>query len=133
MAELDVREWYSHYDIAVPDWRRRADDHLVHEFQFVAFLCRFGTVVGALDAARFLDAHVLPWVPDFCRQGLVHIRQPLYRASFELTLAVLEELRDRLEEETGLARAVASAPGRKGRRTPDEEDAPYLPGLAESW
>lgn len=129
---FEVREWYDHYDITVPNWRVRADDHLVHELQFVALLCRSGTQVGATDAARFLDQHVLPWVPEFCRQALLRIEQPLYRATFELTRATLEELRDALQEAIGLPPAVRLAAPPKATRTL-EEDAPYIPGLAESW
>lgn len=129
---FEVREWYEHYDISVPNWRVRADDHLVHELQFVAFLCRFGTLVGATDAARFLDEHVLSWAPEFFKQAQRHIRQPLYMATYRLTAAVLEELRDTLEEETGVPRTVRLAAPPKATRSL-EEDAPYIPGLAESW
>ncbi|PIE18283.1 MAG: hypothetical protein CSA65_05075 [Proteobacteria bacterium] len=130
---FDVREWYDHYDVTVPNWRVRADDHLVHELQFVSFLCAHGNGVAAADAANFLDQHVLPWLPEFCRQAAKRVEQPLYAALMALTLAVLDELRDMLAEITGIARNVRVAAPPKAHREADEEDVAYMPGLAESW
>ncbi|MBK5934285.1 TorA maturation chaperone TorD [Rhodovulum imhoffii] len=127
---FEVRDWYAHYDITVPNWRRRADDHLVHELQFVSFLCRQGTPVAVADAARFLDLHVLSWVPQFCVKGAGLMRQPLYRALARLTAAVLEDLRSLLEEMTGSARQVRALPD---PARPEPEENAYVPGLAESW
>jgi TorA maturation chaperone TorD len=39
---FEVRDWYAHYALQAPDWRKRADDHLVHELQFVASLLKLG-------------------------------------------------------------------------------------------
>lgn len=132
MPMFDVRDWYDHYDISVPDWRLRADDHLVHLLQFVAFLCRAGTKASAEDAARFLDAHILSWVPEFCRLAQPRVRQPIYACAISITPAVLDELRDALEQMTGIERDLRLAAPPKASRTL-EEDAPYMPGLAESW
>lgn len=129
---FDVREWYEHYDISVPDWRCRADDHLVHLLQFLGFLCRGATVTSAGDAARFMDAHVLSWVPEFCRQAQPHLRAPFYQGAVDLLVAVLEDLRDDLQDVTGVERIERLAAPPKSSRT-YEEDAPYMPGLAESW
>lgn len=133
MPMFDVREWYEHYDITVPNWRVRADDHLVHELQFVSFLCAHGNGVAAQDAASFLDYHVLPWLPEFCRQARKRTEQPLYAALMELTLAVLEELRTMLEGITGTTRHIRLAAPPKAQREADAEDVAYMPGLAESW
>lgn len=133
MPMFDVREWYDHYDVQVPNWRVRADDHLVHELQFVSFLCAHGNAVAATDAANFLDQHVLPWLPEFCRQAGKRVQYPFYAALMALTLAVLDELRDMLEEITGVARNVRLAAPPKAHREADEDDVAYMPGLAESW
>lgn len=130
---FDVREWYDHYDVQVPNWRVRADDHLVHELQFVSFLCAHGNVVAAQDAATFMDQHVLPWLPEFCRQAGKRVQQPLYAALMALTLAVLDELRDLLENITGVERNIRLAAPPKAQREADEQDVAYMPGLAESW
>ena len=128
---FEVREFYAHYDIVVPDWRLRSDDHLVHELQFVAFLIRRGERVAAADAALFLDQHLLPWLPAFCVRAGAFLRHPFYQALFALSLATLDELRDRLVAELDTPRAV--------RLLPDAEAVPpapteaYAPGLGESW
>ncbi len=127
---FDVRDWYAHYDITVPDWRVRADDHLVHELQFVSFLCRLENSVAAVDAGRFLDLHVLSWVPDFCTRAEERVQATLYAALMALTRSYLEELRTTLEMVTGQKR---SEPKRLVETVPPEEAAPYIPGTSESW
>jgi len=126
---FEVRDWYTHYDIAVPDWRTRSDDHLVHEMQFISFLCQHPSPVTATDAGRFMDIHVLPWVPEFCTRAEERVQAPLYAALMALTRAYLEELRSTLESVTGLPRDLYIRP--------DEhvapEETPYVPGIAESW
>ncbi len=133
MPMFDVRDWYEHYHVSVPNWRIRADDHLVHELQFVTHLCRLGGEVALADAGRFLDLHVLPWAPEFCRRAAERVREPLYRAVMQLTLAALEDLRQTLEEATGKPRQVREALPLDTQRTPDPEDVAYMPGVAESW
>lgn len=132
MPMFDVRDWYAHYDITVPNWRVRADDHLVHELQFLSFLLRRGHLVPAQDAARFMDLHVLPWVPVFLAEGRPRLREDLYRALFDLTGALLEELRDQLEELTGRAREARPGLPAAGQRMP-EDDTAFMPGVSESW
>jgi TorA maturation chaperone TorD len=132
MPMFDVRDWYAHYDITVPDWRVRADDHLVHELQFLSFLLRRGSLVSVQDAARFMDLHVLPWVPVFLAEGRPRLREDLYRALFDLTGALLEELRDQLEGLTGQAREARPGLPAVGQRVPEEETA-FMPGASESW
>lgn len=129
---FEVREFYGHYDIQVPDWRRRADDHLVHELEFVSFLLHLGDPVAAADAARFLDLHLLPWLPAFCDRARPFLTQPVYRALFDLTLAVVEEVRAELEALLDAPRAVCDLPG-KATAAPGAESEAYVPGLAESW
>lgn len=130
---FDVRDWYEHYSISVPDWRIRADDHIVHEFQFVAFLCRLGTLVSAQDAGRFLDLHVLPWVPEFCLRARDRVRHPVYAAVMQLSLAFLEELRASLERITGEVRQVRDVRDLDTSRSPEPDAEPYMPGMSESW
>lgn len=130
---FDVRDWYDHYGISVPNWRVRADDHLVHELQFVAFLCRHGDGVAARDAGRFLDLHVLPWLPEFCRRGKERVGQPLYAALLGLTIAYLDDLRSLIEEITGEVRDVRKVATLDTARAPEPEAVAYAPGVAESW
>ncbi len=130
---FDVRDWYAYYDITVPDWRVRADDHLVHELQFVSFLCRLGSQVGATDAARFLDAHVLTWLPEFCRQAGQRVLAPLYTSVADLTVVVLDELRADLHGITGLERDVCKVTPPSANRELEEDQITFIPGAAESW
>ena len=133
MPMFEVREWYAHYDISVPDWRKRADDHLVHELQFVAFLCARAEPVAAADAARFMDLLVLPWLPEFCDRAVGRVRQPFYAAVMRLTAAWLEDIRTVLEAVTGAPRAVREIADLDTSRKYEPEAEAYVPGVAESW
>lgn len=150
-----VREWYHHYGIVVPNWRLRADDHLVHEIEFVQHLLQLGTVAALQDASIFLDRHLLSWAPDFCLRVAQHTREPFYALANLLTRAVLADLRARLEAATGIVRepvshAWAREAERAGRAAEaetgaetgtqtgtqtgsEDADSPFVPGLAESW
>ena len=130
-----VREWYEHYGLSVPEWRVRSDDHIVHELQFVAHLLGLGSEDAARDAARFLDRHVLVWVPQFCALMAERCETGFYIAVARLTGACLQGLRDALEAVTGEARWVPEA----GEEIIPyslkelEEDVAFVPGVAESW
>ena len=130
-----VREWYEHYGMSVPEWRIRSDDHLVHELQFVAHLLGLGSEDAARDAARFMDRHVLVWVPQFCALMAERCEQPLMIATARLTSAYLQGLRDALEAATGEARWLPE----EGEvvipysLSQLEEDVAYMPGVTESW
>ena len=136
---FDVREWYDYYGISVPNWRLRSDDHVVHELQFVQHLLAMASPAAAYDAARFLDRHVLPWVPDFCTQVAQRTREPFHAVACLLTRAVLMELRDVLADLTGLPQEVIPhawiREAERDRRAAEaaEQDRPFVPGLAESW
>ena len=130
-----VREWYEHYGLSVPEWRIRSDDHIVHELQFVAHLLSLETEDAARDAARFLDRHVLTWVPQFCVLMAERCEYPVMIATAKLTGAFLESLRDTLEAVTGEPRWL---PEPDKAETPLtlaelEEDVRYIPGTSESW
>jgi len=130
---FEVRDWYEHYGVTVPDWRVRADDHLVHELQFLSHLCRMDDDVAAQDAGRFMDLHVLPWLPEFCRRAGERVSQPVYAAVMQMTLACLEELRATLEDRTGRLREVRETGPLETSRQPEPEPTPYMPGVSESW
>ncbi len=130
---FEVRDWYEHYGISVPNWRVRSDDHVVHELQFISHLCRLANPVAAQDVAGFMDLHVLPWVPAFFERAAQCSSQPLYGAVMELTDALLEDLRLLLEDITGRERNVRDISNLDTQRAPEPEAAPYIPGAAESW
>lgn len=136
---FDVRDWYQHYGIRVPNWRIRSDDHIVHELQFVQHLLGLASPASAYDAAVFLDRHVLPWVPEFCTRVAQRARQPFHALAALLTRAALEALRETLTTLTDAPREVITHAwareadrARRAAETPDVE-RPFVPGLAESW
>ncbi len=136
---FQVREWYDHYGIKVPNWRIRSDDHIVHELQFVETLLSLGRESATQDAARFLDRHVLVWVPHFCRLMAERSKEPFQKSVGLLTVAFLDVLRDMLEELTGETRWEPeeplhpySLPGARPEQKPAEQEA-FVPGVAESW
>jgi len=130
-----VREWYEHYGVTVPNWRLRSDDHIVHELQFVEHLLALGTETATRDAARFLDRHVLVWVPQFCALMAERCQQPLLIVGAKLTALYLEALRDLLQDLTGEERWVPAEDDKVEPYSLTElaEDIAYVPGVAESW
>jgi len=130
-----VREWFDHYGFSVPDWRVRSDDHIVHELQFIEALLGLGHETAARDAARFMDLHVLPWVPQFCALMAERAQQPLLVATARLTGAYLDALRDLLEDITDEPRQVPEEKPKPYSESDLEEDmkAAFAPGAAESW
>lgn len=130
-----VREWFDHYGFTVPDWRVRSDDHIVHELQFIEALLALGTVTAARDAARFMDRHVMPWVPQFCAGMALRSQQPLLAATANLTAAYLEALRDLLQEITEEPRWQPDEKSKPYSESELNEDmkAAFIPGVAESW
>lgn len=91
-----VRAWYARYGLEVSDWRMRTDDHLAHELDFVAALLGRGELVAA---ARFLDEHLLVWVPEFARAVAQRADTPFYAALAYATAAWLERVRELLAQE----------------------------------
>ncbi|MFB2594534.1 molecular chaperone [Paracoccus sp. p4-l81] len=132
---FEVREWYDHYGVSVPNWRIRSDDHIVHELEFVAHLLRQGTAPAAVDAGRFLDRHVLPWVPEFGRRVAKRAAQPLTATTGLLTAMYLDALREMIAAITGVPRGpVEQRPDEKPVRQAEPlENAAYVPGMSVSW
>jgi TorA maturation chaperone TorD len=92
-AMFEVRAWYQRHQLAAPNWRERADDHLVFQLQFVAHLLREGL---ESEAATFLDEHLLRWLGDFARRVATHSHTDFFAGVAVLTHAHLESLRDLL-------------------------------------
>jgi TorA maturation chaperone TorD len=135
---FETRAWYRRFGLVVPDWRMRADDHLVFQLQFVAHL--MGSVEGAADeAARFLDQHLLRWVDRFAARVSARCATPFYAGLADLTAAYVEELRDLLAEALGMPRPAPEAleqpaGGQANVEASVEVPAPrYVPGTGPSW
>jgi putative dimethyl sulfoxide reductase chaperone len=104
-AMFDVREVYAAAGLGVPDWRKRPDDHLVFQLQFLA--SRLGEVQTDGDwraLAGFLDFHLLRWLPDFAGRVATRCDTPFYAALVLLSDAWCQQLRDLVADHLGEAR-----------------------------
>ena len=129
-----VRRWYAHYGLAVRDWRQRADDHLVHELEFLAALLSSPGEGALLDAGRFLDRHLLRGSREFLGGVASRASTDFYAAVAQFTAAYLDTLRALLVTLTGEARAAAADSTAAVRASPPPS-APqaYLPGCDPGW
>ena len=126
---LEVRAWYRGHGLAVENWRKRPDDHLAYELEFLAHLLAESRPPDALRAAaRFADEHLLRWLPDFAERVAARCATPFFAGVALLSAAYVDELRDLLaellgeprparaevEERLRAARAAPLCPGRCG-------------------
>jgi TorA maturation chaperone TorD len=103
-----VRAFYRRHGVQVADWRQRADDHLVNELEFIALLLEQGELK---EAARFLKAHLLVWLPSFAERVSQRAATPFYATLAGLTLAACESCAARLPAVAVLPPVVAAASG----------------------
>lgn len=131
---LQVRAFYRRHNVRVTDWANRPDDHLVLQLRFIAHLMRSGDAGPDFKAAaQFMDEHILRWIRSHSIQ-LVQARAPDWYAALSLlTTSYLEELRDHLENITGMVRAIPVATAGKTKQAPDNGERPFVPGVAPSW
>ncbi|MCP4385809.1 MAG: hypothetical protein GY798_31105 [Hyphomicrobiales bacterium] len=130
-----VRGWYEHYGLAAENWRLCPDDHLVLQLEFLATLCESANLVAIVDAGRFLDAHLLRWLPQFATAVAERSNEPYWSGLAITTDAYVDELRDLLVEITNEPRkaALADEAAPKFPDPQDEEAAAYAPGAEPSW
>ena len=83
-----VRRRFARHGLQVANWRRRSDDHLVHELAYLAALLRDGTEETLAEAATFLRDHLLVWVPAFAGRVARRCHHPLY-AGLQLAMVGL--------------------------------------------
>lgn len=94
-AMFELRKLYRTHGLAAPNWRRRPDDHLVYQLQFLARCLEL--LAGDDDwraVAGFLDFHLLRWLPDFSRRVAERCDTPFYAALMLLTDAWCRQLRE---------------------------------------
>ncbi len=134
---FQIRKYYRQYGLSVPDWRRRSDDHLVHQLEFVAFLIGDESPDGGLDtAARFLDEHLLLWIGEFAQRVSDGCDTRFYAGLAALTAAYLEELRDLLAALSGEPRPSEEQIAERMKPDPAVTTAQpeaYMPGITPSW
>ena len=95
---FELRKVYQAAGLAAPDWRKRPDDHLVLQLQYVAHQLRCPGIGGA-DLARMMDEHLLRWLPDFAGRLAQRAELPFYAALAQLTLAWCNALHRLLKQQ----------------------------------
>ena len=88
-----VRDCYRRHGLSVANWRHIADDHLANELAFVAYLLAKG---HGGEASRFIDEHLMQWLPRFAGRVTERASTRFYAALAGLTLQVVESLQQRL-------------------------------------
>lgn len=132
---FQVRAYYRKVGLRVPNWRLRADDHLVVQLHFVEILMGH---IGERDAmhelARFLDEHLLRWFPRFAQRVAGRCATRFYSAAVRLAALAIDDLRDALAEETGERRPTGEEIDRRMKPTaaPAAQVA-FIPGIGPSW
>lgn len=136
---FQVREYYRRHGLGAADWRKRSDDHLVLQLQFLAHL--IGSSSRAPDymarlgeAARFMDDHLLRWLPQFSQRVASRCATRFFAGLACITEAYCEELRDLLAEILADPRPEPETVERrmKPRGVSVEVPLPYVPGLGPS-
>lgn len=132
---FQVRDFYRLLNLGAAEWRMRSDDHLVLELQFLAALFRSEHPQALNEAARFLDTHLLRWLPLFGSRVASRCATPFYAGAALLTAAYCDELRDVLAELTGDRRPSAEEVEASMRPRNEAQPVPmtYFPGVAPSW
>lgn len=133
---FEIRRWYDHYGLRVPNWRIRSDDHLVHQLEFVAHLLACDLDHAPKDAAAFMDHHVLRWIEPFSARVAQRCNTQFYAGLVLVTAVVLKQLRQQLVDLAGMPLVeVEPIEEEKQRRRAkaQQEAARFLPGVAPSW
>ncbi len=136
---FQVRAWYGRHGLGVQDWRKRSDDHLVHELRFLSALLALGTTDAVTEAAEFMDLHLLRWLDGFAQRVAQRCDTDFYAASAWLTWHYCEEMRRVLADLLGQPRPtreevearLRAEAGSKGQA--QAVPMTYLPGMAPSW
>lgn len=138
-AMFDIRGLYAKSGLKVPDWKRRPDDHLVFQLQFIAhILSNAGNDDDWHGLAHFLDYHLLRWLPSFAGRVASHCWTPFYATLALLTDAWCQQFRHLLEQHLGKARLTAKEieENLNSRRLAETPEVPirFVPGAAgPSW
>ncbi|WP_374243504.1 molecular chaperone [Zoogloea sp.] len=84
-----VRDRYRAHGLMAANWRRMADDHVSNELAFLAYLLSRGE---EQEACRFIEEHLLLWLPAFAERVTARASTRFYAALAALTLHVIENL-----------------------------------------
>ncbi|MBU0752643.1 MAG: molecular chaperone TorD family protein [Gammaproteobacteria bacterium] len=97
---FELREIYRAAGLAAADWRKRPDDHLVLQLQYIAHMARRAASAefSGEGLARMLDDHLLRWLPDFASRIAARTAHPFYAALAHLTVVWCRSFRDLLAD-----------------------------------
>jgi len=101
-----VRAWYRQHGLATTDWRTMPDDHLAVELAFCAHLLDHDQGDAC---ARFIDEHLMAWLPLFGQRVAQRADTEVYAALAVLTVEAV------LAARAGLATAPAEGARAVGR------------------
>jgi len=133
---FQVRNWYLQYELAIPDWRIRSDDHLVYQLQFIAILLQKSQTLDDLEkAALFMDEHLLRWLGNFSERVSQRCETRYFASLACVTTLYCEQLRDMLAELLMSERPTQDEiearmiPSPMGVSNNNEMPLSYMPGM----
>lgn len=136
-AMFEIRRWYHHYGVAASDWRKRSDDHLVYQLEFIAHLLTHEVAHAPKDAAAFIDHHILRWIEPFSARVAQRCNTQFYAGLALVTATTLKVLREALVEVAGMPLIELEPIEEEKRRRRDaaqkEASERFIPGAAPSW
>ena len=94
---FELREIYAASGWRAPDWRRRFDDHLVLQLQYLRQVLG-NAVVDLEKLANFIDQHIGYWLPDWAQRVSAHCDTRFYAALAELSYVWLRHFRELLAD-----------------------------------
>jgi TorA maturation chaperone TorD len=134
-ATFQIRSWYQRFGLAVENWRTRSEDHLVAQLHFLEILLRRCDDVDIDEMARFMDEHLLRWLPQFASRVSERCATRFYAGAALLTASYCEDVRDLLAEIRGEPRPTAEEIEERMKPKAEVKAAPLVfhPGLKPSW
>ena len=135
---FELREIYAAAGWRVGDWRRRFDDHLVLQLQYLRRVLA-SAAVDPEKLAGFIDEHIGYWLPDWGQRVSSYCGTGFYAALAELTHVWLRRFRELLGEIHDLPLPSRERMGEKINRKlalDKAEIAPvrFMPGVeGPSW
>ena len=134
---FEISQVYRKHGLKAANRQTMPDDHLSLQLEFIAYLFEHAEAeTDLLEAAQFMDAHILLWVDEFANRVSSRCMTMFYAGLTVLTAAYVNELRDSLVHITGRDRPSpeeqtlqAGKPQNKSQEMPVQ----YIPGAAPSW
>jgi TorA maturation chaperone TorD len=107
-STVDMKNWVEHYGLQISErFRSIPPDHISIELEFMQRVIEqegLGWEKDAIDTAercieverRFLNQHIIKWIPEFCKSVVERASLDLYRETARLTMDFILEEEDLL-------------------------------------